>query len=59
MAKWRVLETMGQQITTTLPQHICKNLNILVEKKMKLNDHVTSDQRIKDHDSTHISSFSV
>ncbi len=26
---------------------------------MKLNHHVTSDQCIKDHDSTHISSFSV
>ncbi len=26
---------------------------------MKLNDHVTSNQGIKDHDLTHISSFSV
>ncbi len=33
MAKWWVLETRGQQITTTLPQHIRKNWNIFGGKK--------------------------
>ncbi len=36
-AKWQVLETMGQQIMTTLPQHIRKKMN------KKLNDDVRSD----------------
>ncbi len=31
----------------------------LCEKKMKFIDHVTSEQGIKDHGSTHISLFSV
>ncbi len=47
--------TNNNDITTT-PQQI---FNIFGGKKMKLNDHVTNDQGIKDHDSTHISSFSV
>ncbi len=60
MAKWWVLETTGKQIMTILPKHIRKtHPHSWREKNMKLNHHVTSDQGIKDHDSTHISSFSV
>ncbi len=66
MAKWRVLETMGQQIIITLRLHN-DNTSAKIEtyflflrgKKMKLIYHVTSEQDIKDHCSTHISSFSV
>ncbi len=41
---------------TTRPQ---QKFNIFGGEKKKLNYHVTNDQGIKDHDSTHISSFSV
>ncbi len=47
--------TNNNDITTTLQQ----KFNIFGGEKMKLNDHVTSDQGIKYHVSTHISSFSV
>ncbi len=47
--------TNNDDITTTSQQ----KFNIFGGKKMKLNDHVTNDKGIKDHDSTHISSFSV
>ncbi len=35
------------------------NCSFLWRKEMKFIDHVTSEQDIKDHGSTHISSFSV
>ncbi len=66
MAKWQVLETTGQQITITLQLHYDNTsakietfFKFLCAKKMKLIDHVTSEQGIKDHGSTRISSFSV
>ncbi len=65
-AKWRVLETTGQQITITLRLHYDNTsakietfFKFLCGKKVKLIDHVTSEQGIKDHGSTHISSLSV
>ncbi len=65
-ATWRVLETTGQQITITLQLHndntsakIETYFLFLCGKKMKLIHRVTSEQGIKDHGSTHISSFSV
>ncbi len=65
-AKWRVLETTGQQITITLRLHN-DNTSAKIEtyflflcwKKIKYIEHVSSEQSIKDHGSTHISSFSV
>ncbi len=54
--------TNNDYIMTTLWQHFCRNWNIFfifVWKKMKLIDHVTSEHGVKDHGSTHISSFSV
>ncbi len=66
MVTWRVLETTGQQIIITLRLHNNNNsakietyFLFLCGKKMKLIHHVTSEQGIKDHGSTNISSFSV
>ncbi len=57
MASVRDNEATNNDDITTTPQ---QKLNIFGGKKnMKFNDHVTNDQGIKDHDSTHISSFSV
>ncbi len=47
--------TNNDDITSTLQQ----KFYIFGGEKMKLNDHVTIDHGIKDHVSTHISSFSV
>ncbi len=47
--------TNNNDITTT-PQ---QQFNIFEGEKKKLYDHVTNNQSIKNHDSTHISSFSA